>query len=417
MRTFQIQFNSGQIYMPVVNLTQKSLSSLTCPPGKARIEYCCADLPGLLLEVRSTQSSPTWYVRSRSPSSGKTQYHRIGHANTLSLVQAKKAALQLKAEIQRGRDPRAETKKQKEVPTLREFVDEQYIPYIKTRKRSWLDDRGRLYHRLLPVFGDLRLNAISRKGLIDFSSRLKEEEGLAGASCDHYLKLMRRIYNLGIQWNVVDKNPLERIQLFNEPNEINPSLSDDQLKKLLIVLHTHKNRRACQVALLGLSTGARLNELLTCSWESIDLTNFTWKVHSTNSKNFKSRLIPLNESAVSVLNQIQPDEKLREGFVFMNERSGQRLKTVHKAWGVIRKEAGVPFLRLHDLRHLFCTFCVESGLSLYTVAQLAGHTNPSITQRYAHIAPPCFTSSIKNRLGPHPSSLPSVAPLPYGLRR
>ena len=47
--------------------------------------------------------------------------------------------------------------------------------------------------------------------------------------------------------------------------------------------------------------------------------------------------------------------------------------------------AGLPDLRLHDLRHSFASFLVNRGVSLYVVQGLLGHGNTRYTQRYAHL--------------------------------
>jgi site-specific recombinase XerD len=44
-------------------------------------------------------------------------------------------------------------------------------------------------------------------------------------------------------------------------------------------------------------------------------------------------------------------------------------------------------VRLHDLRHSFASFLVNSGRSLYEVQRLLGHHDPKVTMRYAHLSP------------------------------
>jgi len=44
-------------------------------------------------------------------------------------------------------------------------------------------------------------------------------------------------------------------------------------------------------------------------------------------------------------------------------------------------------VRLHDLRHSFASFLVNSGRSLYEVQRLLGHYDPKVTMRYAHLSP------------------------------
>ena len=61
-------------------------------------------------------------------------------------------------------------------------------------------------------------------------------------------------------------------------------------------------------------------------------------------------------------------------------------KPVTLRCGRLRRSAGLPFLRIHDLRHQYASFLVNSGRTLYEVQQILGHSDPSVTQRYAHLS-------------------------------
>jgi site-specific recombinase XerD len=56
-------------------------------------------------------------------------------------------------------------------------------------------------------------------------------------------------------------------------------------------------------------------------------------------------------------------------------------------WDHARKQAGLPDVRIHDLRHSFASLLINSGRSLYEVQKLLGHTQVKTTQRYAHLSP------------------------------
>jgi integrase len=306
---------------------------------------------------------------------------RLGSTETMSLTEARSAAKEAKIAIGHGIDKPASVKI--EIPTLRDFVENHYLPYIKPRKRSYRDDELRLNSRLLPAFGDQPMDTITRKQLVDFHMNVRNE-GYAAATCDHYIKLIRYIYNLAIQWEVVSSNPDAKIALFNVDNTFDNILNEEQFDRLLHVLHTPPYRQACHVALFLLSTGARLNEALTATWEQIDLNEKVWRIPATNSKSKKLRAIPLNSAAVEVLAEVMPDDL--QGWVFINAKTGTRLKTLHCAWSTIRDAANLPFLRIHDLRHSFASLMVNSGRSLYEVQQLLGHSRPQVTTRYAHLS-------------------------------
>ena len=52
----------------------------------------------------------------------------------------------------------------------------------------------------------------------------------------------------------------------------------------------------------------------------------------------------------------------------------------------MRTAAGLPDLRLHDLRHSYASTLVNNGVSLYDVQKLLGHSSITTTQRYAHLS-------------------------------
>jgi len=396
--------------MPVVQLTPSFINSLTVLPGKPRTEWCDKNQPGLYVEARATSPQKgTYYLRYKD-AGGTTRHMRLGNTESMSLAEARAEAKRQKAEIQLGADPNAAARKQKEIPTLQVFVDEQYIPWISSRNRSWKDDVNRLRQRILPVFGDRPMNTITRKQVVDFHLSLKKEAGLAGATCDHHVKLIRRIYNLAIEWDIVQSNPAAKAQLFNEPNQVENILNDADLKRLLGVLATHERRTVCQVALYLLSTGARLSEGLNAEWEDLDIDTGTWKISAAISKSKRVRSVPLNDSALAVLNAIQPDPALRRGYLFVNPRTNDRLKTVHKAWYSIRDEADLPHLRIHDLRHMYASFLVNSGRSLYEVQAVLGHSSPQITQRYAHLSTETLRDAAASASGRILAASPKLSP-------
>ena len=59
-----------------------------------------------------------------------------------------------------------------------------------------------------------------------------------------------------------------------------------------------------------LSTGARLNEALSARWDQVDIDRRVWKIPASNSKSKRVRSVPLNESAIGVLNQLDTQEYL-----------------------------------------------------------------------------------------------------------
>jgi len=121
----------------------------------------------------------------------------------------------------------------------------------------------------------------------------------------------------------------------------------------------------------------------------VDIERRAFTIRATNSKSRKLRSVPLNDSAVEVLNGL--DTKDDGGALFVSSRGKKRhenrqFTTIAKQWDRIRKAAELPHLRLHDLRHQFASFLVNDGRTLYEVQAILGHSSSKVTERYAHLS-------------------------------
>ena len=272
--------------MPVIKLTQSMFPQiLQCPEGKTRIELCDADCPGLYIEVRtSSPGQGTFYYRYKDIA-GKTSHQRIGSSTEVMLMDARKRAKTLKAEIALGAYPKGEEKLKQAVLTFSEYFSQVFIPYVTPRLRSWKRYEELFRLRIQKVFGDKLLNAITRQQIQAFHTALLAE-GLAPASCDHHIKLMKHAFNVAIDWELLtEKNPAARIPLFNADNRVNNLLDGPALHRLLEVLRTDSNRSVCGAALLSLNSGCRLQEALSAEREDIDFENRQWKISKNKNKN------------------------------------------------------------------------------------------------------------------------------------
>lgn len=371
--------------MPVIQLTQQFVAShLTCPDDKPRIEYCDQSVPGLYIEVRrTTQRQGTYYLRYKNPA-GKTAHQRIGSTEQTSLHDARREARQLKVQISLGQDPKGEAVPADGVSmSFQDFMKQRYLPFAEQHKRSYRFDLSMSTLRLIPKFGHIPLNQLTRQQIQSFHTDL-HHEGLAPATCDHHLKLMRHALNLAVDWGYLDRSPADRIKLFKVDNRIERFLTEGEQARLISVLRTDENRTVCLVAIYLLCTGARLNEALNATWDQIDKTNRVWRIPASNSKSKRIRSVPLNSSAMEVLEKLGTEGNHQ--YLFLSSTTGDRMTTIHKVWNRIRKKAGFPKLRLHDLRHQYASLLVNNGRSLYEVQHILGHSNPVVTQRYAHLS-------------------------------
>lgn len=282
-----------------------------------------------------------------------------------------------------GADPRAELKAKRAMPTLTEFFDDTYLPYAKVHKRSWKRD-VQLFARIKEKFGRLRLDQVQKQQVAVFHAGLMEE-GLSAASADHHPKLLRRMLSMAIEYNLIERNCLSKFALFNHCNRLEHYLDDEQLGRLMDVLRTDANRPVCNIAILLLGTGCRLNEILSCRKSDIDVVNRVFRIAASNSKSKRIRTVPLNDASLDIILKQVEDTKGFD-YLFVNHQTGKPYTSIMKVWTRLRNKAGLPHLRIHDLRHSFASFLVNSGRTLYEVQQILGHSQSIVTERYAHLS-------------------------------
>ena len=137
--------------MPKINLKQNFVDSPPLPKEKAKTDYFDQQVTGLLLEVRKSGKA-TFYLRYRDKYARIKQV-RIGKPESINLEDARSRAKALKSQAMIGFDPVAEHEKQKAVPTFKEFIYQQYLPFIKSYKRSWEQDLKMVEHRMIRLWG------------------------------------------------------------------------------------------------------------------------------------------------------------------------------------------------------------------------------------------------------------------------
>lgn len=131
---------------------------------------------------------------------------------------------------------------------MAEFFRDSYLPYAKQQKRLWAKDESMFRLRVEPAFGHLRLNEIKRLAVQNFLGDIAAS-GVAPATADHHVKLIRQMLNRAVEWDVIPVNPVARIKLFNADNRKENYLEGEDLRRLLEVLRGDGNRRVCDAAL------------------------------------------------------------------------------------------------------------------------------------------------------------------------
>ena len=140
------------------------------------------------------------------------------------------------------------------------------------------------------------------------------------------------------------------------------------------------------------TTGLRRSELVSLTWQQVDLINGTIRI---DGKGKKERILPLHPHLIPLLEsykaslrdyQMYPTEP-----VFLNKN--QKVldpRGLHVIFKDVLKKAGLPPTRftLHHLRHTFATLMLQQNkenVDLRTLQELLGHESITSTQVYTHV--------------------------------
>lgn len=242
--------------------------------------------------------------------------------------------------------------------------------------------------KLIPAFGELTLAEISTDLVAEYrKARLKE---VKPATVYQELGLMRRMYNVARrEWKWVKENPVADLSFsVGTKNFRDRWLTEEEEQRLLS--NAASPWWLYPLLIVALHTGMRKGQILALRWPDIDFRRRILTIHK--SKTNMKRGIPLSDTLTNVLHNLRQTRKLVEisGRAFpISDRS------LRQGYTKALQRSGIENFTFHDLRHTFATRLVQSGVDIYSVQKLLGHTTVSMTMRYAHHYPESLRASVQ----------------------
>lgn len=350
-----------------VNLTPSRIGKLRPKSG----EYTVWDAATPHFGVRVTPTGAMRFIHL-APVDGKLRKRTIGDAGTMPLDEARAIAKEIDSGEEATPNP---------CPLFREWVEgwwPQAEARIKPNTRKVY--RGLLDRQLLPTFGEMRLDAINRQSILPW---FEEFSRRAPGSANRGLELLGTILKNAKRSGIIDTVPTRRIRL-NPRRELTRFLSVEERHRLLTAIDAlpPKHRVKGMAIRMLLSTGCRVNEILSLKWEEVGDKALNLADSKTGP-----RKVWLGPEALAILDEAKAlqDETERSDYVFPSRLHNNRCSVrINKFWESLRAEVGIPDVRLHDLRHSFASEAVRQGIAVPVVSKLLGHSNMKMTMRYAH---------------------------------
>lgn len=354
------------------------------------------------MKGHAAKKGKAWYaVIEERDEQGRRR--RRWHSGYRTKKEAEIAIIALLAKQQRG----------EYVPPSQETLGEYMRTWLDGRKgalrpSTWHGYNKNLRAHIEPRIGSIKVQHLTRERIGAFYATLQAERGLSARSVRHVHTLLRRALADLVRDGRLARNPAMYVELPKVDTEKMKCWTPADVRTFLEAIADDRLYALWRVAA---STGMRRGELCGLRWQSVDLDAGTLSVDETlldirhelvigQPKTGRGRrVLALDAGTVAALRAHkarQAAERLAfgagfndGGYVFVREDGAP----VHPAWLTRAfsqrvKAAGLPKIRLHDLRHTAATLSLAAGVPIPVVSERLGHARTSITlDWYGHALP------------------------------
>ena len=375
-----------------MKLTNKIIADFDAK-GKNR-DLSDDDVTGLQVRITKKKGTKTFYYVYTN-AEGKRRKLKIERCDQIGITTARKRVIALKGKVIIGEDPLTEKLqariKDKKAISLEQYLDNYYYKFLESPKgKHKHPDRTKVMikHSFIHLFKK-SLSKITRK---DMEKWMDDEinRGMAPNTINRNFTVIRAALNYAVKIELIHKSPTKGMEKLEAPKGIVRYLSDKEYTRLYEQLDKMTGYMPVIVKLL-LNTGCRPVEIYTLEWTEVNFKLKLMTVLAQNAKNKKERHIPLNKTAVFLLEtwraETASQEDASSNHVFISPNTNKPFKGVYRQWLRLAKASKLNNFRLYDCRHDFASKLVMKGVDLYTVSQLLGHSSVTMTQIYAHLSP------------------------------
>ena len=346
-----------------VALTDRFVSTVKAQPKQA--DYFDAKCTGLVLRV-AANGVRTWCLFYTSPKDGKRARVTLGRYPQTTLSDARALAVEAKAHIVDGVDPRDVAKGGM---TVRQLAEAYLAKHVRPNLRSVRAIERRLTKNMLPVVGGLALSGVHKRDVNRVLDRVMARG--AGIEAARVFEDMRAMFRWAVSRGDLDHSPMDGMK---KPPAAAPRervLNDAEIRQLWHVLPEALPRsKACQqIIQLCLLTAARVGEVAGMTRDELDLKARTWTVPASRSKNKHAHTIPLTDAALAII-----QETTGEAYLFPD--NGRGALSGHAVAHTIRlaqERFGLEQWTMHDLRRTAVTNMAKLGVSPIVLGHVIGH--------------------------------------------
>jgi integrase len=174
------------------------------------------------------------------------------------------------------------------------------------------------------------------------------------------LVFLQNLYMMAITWDKATENTVKKVRFTRENNGRMHILTPEEETRLLV----HCGPQLRPLVITASHTRFRASELLSLTWEDVNFHRRVFTVRAAYVKNGESRSVPMNEVLTAALQAVRMSVSVA-GPVF-RARTGEPYRSFRTAFTHAVRQAGMIDFTFYDLRHIFASRLVMSGVDLPT---------------------------------------------------
>ena len=355
--------------MAVRRFTDASLRGLKA--RDRRIDHWASEPSGFGVRV-TTSGRKTFVLRYRV--TGRLRRLTLGVYPTLSLADAQLAAKKALGAVALGQDPAQDRQDACQAETFGQLAM-LYRDRHAAQKKSGHEDRRIIANELLPHWNSTRATEIRRRDVRALVEAIADRS--APVMANRVQALISKIFNFGIQREIVDANPCAQLERPSRERGRDRVWKNDEIRTFWTDLDALPPEEAAWMK-LRLVTGQRSQEVGQMRWADLDLDEGWWTIPATDAKNGLAHRVPLSYIAIDILTTIR--ERIdRAGpepvFVLPAARSRRRRRAAIKA-------ISLTDFQPSDLRRTAATKMAEADVSRLVIAKILNHVETGVTAVY-----------------------------------
>ncbi|MFE3542887.1 tyrosine-type recombinase/integrase [Nocardia sp. NPDC059177] len=306
----------------------------------------------------------------------------------------------------RGVDPKTAT------ATLKDFGNAHWKAAMRGVELKTVGDayKPAWNRRVVPSLGHLPVTMVTA-GMADRAVTNWIASGVSRSAVKNSLAVLARVLDQAVRDEVIERNRVEVSGWQSQFERIEDELDDPrslalpdwaaltQLSAALVAASSDQFQGWGDVVTFAACTASRIGEVSGVRVKDIDTEQWIWNLRRQTSpgpggmldkgtKGKRARRVPIiEEIRPMLLDRIRARKDKPEARLFVGPRGGKiQTGVLRKAthWDSVVATLGYEHLRRHDLRHTGLTWLADAGVPIHRLQQIAGHTDPRITQRYLH---------------------------------